>query len=152
MRSNAQLFILFCGGLTGCAGAPVVPSAAEARAQVLETERAFARAMAERDHQAFAQFLSEEAVFFSGPKALRGKAKVAEAWARYFASPAAPFSWEPEIVEVLDSGGLALSSGPVRDPQGKLIARFTSIWRYEAPGTWRIVFDQGNPVCSGASP
>jgi hypothetical protein len=50
-------------------------------------------------------------------------------------------------VEVLDSGDLALSSGPVRDASGKLIATFTSIWRREAPATWRIVFDKGNPVC-----
>jgi hypothetical protein len=30
---------------------------------------------------------------------------------------------------------------------GKLISRFTSIWRQEAPGRWRIVFDNGEPVC-----
>ena len=50
-------------------------------------------------------------------------------------------------VEVLDSGTLALSTGPVHDPQGKLVATFTSIWRLEAPGTWKIIFDTGNEVC-----
>jgi hypothetical protein len=50
-------------------------------------------------------------------------------------------------VEVLGSGTLALSTGPVRDPSGKLIGTFTSIWRQDAPGVWRIVFDKGNPVC-----
>ncbi|HPA52918.1 MAG TPA: DUF4440 domain-containing protein, partial [Thermoanaerobaculia bacterium] len=59
----------------------------------------------------------------------------------------APFSWEPALVEVLDSGTLALSTGPVRDPAGKETGTFTSIWRREGPGTWRIVFDKGNPVC-----
>lgn len=56
-------------------------------------------------------------------------------------------AWEPAEVEVLDSGTLALSSGPVRDPAGKLIGTFTSIWRLEAPGRWRIVFDKGGEVC-----
>ena len=30
--------------------------------------------MADRDHAAFATFISEEAVFFTGPKPLHGKA------------------------------------------------------------------------------
>jgi hypothetical protein len=28
-----------------------------------------------------------------------------------------------------------------------LIARFNSIWRLEAPGTWRVVFDGGTDAC-----
>jgi ketosteroid isomerase-like protein len=119
---------------------------------VADTERAFARTMAERDHAAFVRFVSEEAVFFSGTKVLRGKQQVADAWKPYYQGPTAPFSWQPEQVEVLQSGALALSSGPVRDAQGKLIATFSSIWRQEAPGVWRIVFDKGNEVCDCAKP
>jgi len=33
----------------------------------------------------------------------------------------------------------------VLDAAGKPIARFNSIWRQEAPGVWRIVFDKGQP-------
>ena len=114
---------------------------------MVDTERAFARTMAVRDHAAFTKFLSEEAVFFSGPTPLRGRAAIAERWKRLYEKPEAPFSWEPEQVEVLDSGTLAISSGPVHDPAGKLIGRFNSIWRLESPGTWRIVFDKGEEVC-----
>jgi hypothetical protein len=64
-----------------------------------------------------------------------------------YIKPEAPFSWEPDQVEVLDSGTLAHSSGPVYDPKGKIIARFNSVWRLEAPGKWRIVFDKGTDVC-----
>jgi len=46
----------------------------------------------------------------------------------------------------LDSGTLALSSGPVRDPTGKVVARFNSIWRQEPGGVWRVVFDKGSPL------
>ena len=111
--------------------------------QVADTERAFAKTMADRDHAAFASFLSEEAVFFTGPKPLRGKAVVAAGWKRFYEAAKAPFSWAPEQVQVLDSGTLAISSGPVFDPAGKKVASFTSIWRLEAPGVWRIVFDKG---------
>ena len=55
----------------------------------------------------------------------------------------APFSWEPEVVEVLPSGTLAHSSGPVKDPQGTVVATFNSVWRLEADGRWRVVFDKG---------
>jgi len=91
-------------------------------------------------------FLSDEAGFVSAATA-RGKDAVAAQWKRYFDGPEAPFSWQRETVEVLDSGTLALSTGPVFDPAGKLVSRFTSIWRREAPGAWRIVFDRGQAVC-----
>lgn len=108
--------------------------------------------MADRDHLAFATFIADEAVFFSGPEPLHGKQKVIDWWQRFYKAPAAPFSWEPQEVEVLASGTLAISSGPVHNPEGKLIASFTSIWRLEAPGKWRIVFDKGSGACDCAKP
>jgi uncharacterized protein (TIGR02246 family) len=114
--------------------------------QVGDAERAFARSMAERDHAAFAALLSEQAVFFGGGgQVLRGKRAVAAGWKAFFDAPAAPFSWSPDQVQVLGDGTLALSTGPVLDPAGKVIARFNSIWRQEAPGVWRVVFDKGQP-------
>ncbi|MEO6408760.1 MAG: nuclear transport factor 2 family protein [Burkholderiaceae bacterium] len=124
-------------------GAPV----GDARTEVMATERAFARTMAERDHAGFARFIADEAIFFTGPTPLRGKRAVVDGWARLYADPKAPFSWEPDTVEVLAGGSLALSSGPVHNPDGKLIARFTSIWRRTSSSTWEIVFDKGNAEC-----
>ena len=118
---------------------------AEAQQEVMAAERAFARTMADRDLAGFARFVSEEAVFFSGPKPLRGKADVVAFWSRFYSGPAAPFSWEPDEVVVLDSGTLAHSSGPVRNAQGVLTSRFNSVWRRE-PGGWRVVFDKGSPL------
>ncbi|WP_269532149.1 nuclear transport factor 2 family protein [Chitinimonas sp. BJYL2] len=120
--------------------------------QVADTERAFAKTMADRDHAAFTRYLADEAVFFGGGgKVLRGKAAVAAAWQGFYQGPTPPFSWEPDSVEVLESGTLAHSSGPVRDPSGKLIARFNSVWRLVSPGVWQIVFDKGTEVCSCAA-
>jgi ketosteroid isomerase-like protein len=119
----------------------------EQQKQVADTERAFAQTMSKRDFAGFASFVSEEAIFFSGQAPLHGKTEVTAWWKRYYDKTDAPFSWEPGDVEVLPSGTLALSSGPVRNPQGKVVATFTSIWRLEAPNTWRIIFDKGNEVC-----
>ena len=141
-RAAAGLFLT----LLTLGGALAETSRAELAAQVEATERAFALSMARRDHGAFSALLSEQAVFFGGGEMVRGKAAVAAAWRPYFDGAQAPFSWEPDRVEVLDDGTLALSTGPVRDATGKPIARFNSIWRQEAPGVWRVVFDKGSPL------
>ena len=144
---HALSVALLCSALVHGAEPAAQSSPADLKQQVWDTERAFAKTMADRDHAAFTEFLSQETVFFSGPTPLRGRSAVSAAWKRFFEQPAAPFSWEPQTVEVLDSGTLALSSGPVHDPKGKLIASFTSIWRLEAPGQWKIVFDKGCDAC-----
>lgn len=118
-------------------------SPGELRQQVMQAERDFAATMAKRDFEAFTDFLSREAVFMSPAGALRGKDAVAAGWRAYFDKPQAPFSWEPDEVEVLASGTLAFSSGPVRDAAGKQVGRFNSVWRLEGPGTWRVAFDKG---------
>jgi len=147
MMRTALPCLVFCSALLGaCSSSPVVRSdRASAEKQVADTERAFAKTMADRDHAAFTSFLSDDTVFFSGPTPLHGKAAVASFWKRFYEKPAAPFSWRPERVEALESGTLALSTGPVFDPAGKCIGRFTSIWRQEAPNVWRIIFDKGGP-------
>jgi len=134
--------------LTGAAPHRQGPSPEE---EVREAERAFAQTMADRDHDAFTTFLSEEAIFFGGRGAIRGSEAVAAAWKPFFDGPRAPFSWEPEIVEVLESGLLALSSGPVKDPEGNVTGIFNSIWRKEPDGVWRVVFDKGSAAPPSSS-
>ena len=111
--------------------------------QVREAERAFAKTMADRNHAAFVSFLADDTIFMGDAQTLRGKAAVAAAWKGFYDAPQAPFSWEPDRVEVLDSGTLALSSGPVRDPAGTRVGTFNSVWRRENGGAWKIVFDKG---------
>jgi len=123
-------------------------SNAELKEQVRATERAFAKTMADRDHVAFVSFLSEETVFFGGNGVQRGVKQVADAWKRFYESAKAPFSWESEQVEVLESGTLALSSGPVYDADHKRTGTFNSVWRKDPGGKWKIVFDKGCPPCN----
>ena len=127
------------GGVLGAADSPETLAA-----QVRAREVAFAKTMADRDHGAFATFVSEEALFL-GATVLRGREAVAEGWKPFFDSATAPFSWEPERVEVIDSGTLAVSSGPVRNPQGERVGTFNSTWRLEEDGEWRVGLDIGCP-------
>jgi ketosteroid isomerase-like protein len=134
--------------LCGCTALPPQDPAGQVRA----TELAFAKSMADRDLAAFAALIADEAVFLNGGKPLRGKPAVIEHWKRYFTAPAAPFSWRPDLVEVLPSGQLAHSEGPVSAPDGRVFARFYSTWRRSGDGQWRIVFDNGHEVCNCPKP
>lgn len=121
--------------------------AGDPAAQVRAAETAFAKSMADRNPAAFAALIADDAVFFGGKGVTRGKAAVAADWKRFFDGPAAPFSWAPAEVEVLASGTLGYSSGPVFDPKGNRIGTFNSVWQRQGDGTWKIVFDKGCPPC-----
>jgi len=153
MMIRTVLTITSCLVLTmACTTTQEMPTTQELQLQVEATERAFARTMADRDFEAFVTFLSDEAVFFSGTNALTGKQQVAAAWKALYEEPDAPFSWQPEKAVVLDSGKLALSTGPVLSPDGKAVGTFTSIWRLEASGEWKVIFDKGCEVCDCSKP
>ena len=131
--------------ITSCTTTTSPSNELTAQQQVFLAERAFAASMRDRDFAAFGDLIDQDAVFFTGREPLRGKSDVLAGWALYFKDLSAPFSWEPDQVEVLKSGDLALSTGPVYSPDGAPIARFNSIWRRVGPGVWAVVFDKGSP-------
>jgi ketosteroid isomerase-like protein len=117
-------------------------------AEVRLAEGAFAQSMISRDLEGFKNYLDPEAVFFGKGKVLTGRDEIVRAWSVYFKGDQAPFTWEPETVEVLNSGYLALSSGPVYDKQGKRIATYNTVWRKSPIGRWLVVFDKGCVECT----
>jgi ketosteroid isomerase-like protein len=119
------------------------PSSPALEREVFAAESSFAASMAERNLAAFATHVSPEAIFFGDTTVMRGKEEVLARWRGFFTEPNAPFSWKPDVIEVLSSGRLALSSGPVFDPKGKKVGSFNSIWRREQDGRWKIIFDKG---------
>ncbi len=150
MKPDMSVVVLATALVTaGSLAAQAPPSLAD---QVRAAETAFAGTMARRDLTAFGDFVSTEAIFFGRASSLKGRPAVVEGWKSLFDGPAAPFSWAPETVEVLASGTLALSSGPVLDPSGKRVGTFNSVWRLESDGHWRVIFDKGCPVCQCATP
>ena len=149
MRAFQRLCATTSAVLWLCMTLTTVTATADGQAEVSTSEVrareiAFAKTMADRDFEAFLTFISPEAIFFDGPAPLRGREAIAKGWRAFFEGDTAPFSWHPDLVEVLESGQLGLSSGPVVAPSGALIGRFNSIWRKDADGQWRIIFDKGS--------
>ena len=114
--------------------------------QVKAAETAFAQTMADRKFDRFPDFVAEDAVF-RGANLRIGRAAIVDAWRSLYAKPDAPFSWSPDAVTVASDGRTAISTGPVRTPDGKMVSRFTSIWRKDADGHWRVIVDQGVDAC-----
>ncbi|MDQ3282283.1 MAG: alpha/beta fold hydrolase [Acidobacteriota bacterium] len=127
------------------ASALTVPLFADAADDVRRAETAFAKAFADRDKAKFFAFVADDATFLSPAGTLRGKAAVVERWSRFFEGPVAPFSWGPDRVSVTTDGTIGLSSGPVFAPDGSHAGTFSSTWRRQADGSWKIIFDGSGP-------
>jgi ketosteroid isomerase-like protein len=133
-------------GVLGCSSSGGTRAPA-GDADLAAIETAFAKTMADRDFDAFGRFIDEEAVFLNGGRVLRGRPAILEFWKKQYVAPEAPFSWGPDLVGVLASGDLANTEGWVKGPDGKVFARFYSVWRRDRDGEWKIVFDNGHDVC-----
>lgn len=117
-------------------------------------EIGFSRAVEQRDMTMFRSYIDADARFV-GNKVLRGVDDITAAWAVYFDENSPTIKWRPQIVEVLETGELALSRGPYRvittDADGNPVEQwgtFNSVWRLHAHGEWHVVFDAGSPAAS----
>jgi ketosteroid isomerase-like protein len=143
-RTGFAWAVVMLGFASGAGAQGAVPFDGPEADDVRAREVGFAKSMADRDFDAFRTFLHPDAVFFSGSEAIRGAEAVAAAWQPFFEGEVAPFSWAPDLVQVLESGDLALTSGPVRAASGETVGRFNSIWRRDRSGQWYVVFDKGS--------
>lgn len=138
---------IVCLALTGTAAADLLE-------EVRCREVGFAESVANRDLDAFRSYIDADARFV-GSDITRGVDAVAEAWKVFFDPEGPRIVWRPQFVEVLEDGALALTRGPYRltakDADGNTVEHwgtFNSIWRLNDDGTWRVVFDAGNPAAS----
>lgn len=148
LGTSATVGAVLALGLCSCAANPPPASSETLRQQMVATETAFAATLAARDFKAFSEFVAEDAVFLNGGNPLRGKATILAHWKNFFTGAQAPFSWKPELVEVVGAGDLAESTGPVYDTRGTLIAHYYSTWRRDAQGRWHIELDNGYDECA----
>lgn len=113
-------------------------------------EIGFSLAAEARDSMRFASFVDPDARFV-GNSVLHGTEAIVEAWQVFFSADGPSIKWRPQFVEVLEDGTLALTRGPYRvistDEFGnrkESWGTFNSVWRKQADGSWKVVFDAGN--------
>jgi ketosteroid isomerase-like protein len=150
MKSILMKALLACACLCAAGAAAAADDLGKLAAEVRATEIAFAQTLADRDVKTFTRMIAPDVIWLADIP-LRGPAQVLTRWQKYFDAPQPPFSWSPETVEVQSGGKLALSTGPVLNSAGQRVGTYTSIWRHEPDGRWRMIFDRGCPACDCAT-
>jgi len=142
-RSTALLVVL----LAGCA-----PSAetAAGRAALLDADRAFNRATAERRVDGWVEFFAEDGAIIRPAGTITGKAAIREEMTKAFADTSFSLSWEPQSADIGAAGDLGYTVGRseagFRDAKGRPVlrtGRYLTVWKKQADGSWKVVQDIG---------
>jgi len=120
-------------------------------ADLMNADRAFAKATAERRMEGFLSFLGEDAATIRPDSAvISGKKAVAERWSALLGDPATTISWKPLKASLAESGDMGFTVGSYEitkeSANGRTAAgsgKYITIWRKQGDGSWRVVFDSG---------
>ena len=149
LRTACAVFIVACLGVRADAQRTDLP---QALTQMVDTERAFAaRALVVGWKEAFLEFFADDAIGFD-----EGKLGLAKDQIR--ATPDPPpnlqLIWEPRYGDVAASGELGYLTGPVRtvlpsrDNGRPRHSSYTSVWKRQRDGSFKVVIDLGTPTPS----
>ena len=138
--------------LAGCvAGCGQAVDLERERAAVIETDRQWAAAAADKDVERIVSFWTDDAVLFAPDhRPLEGKEAIRRFVADSFALPGFSVSWETTQAVVAAGGDLAYTVGKnrftVTDDDGNPVTATgngIAIWRKQKDGSWRCVVDVG---------
>ena len=120
---------------------------------LLNADREFTRATAERGLDGWVSFFTADAVRLPkiGDKMVKGIAEVRKADASLFADPNRKLVWEPTDAHLFADGKSGVTTGRfkvvVKDAAGseKIVATgsYVTGWRKEPDGRWKVNFDTG---------
>jgi ketosteroid isomerase-like protein len=145
LRLTAVAIALFVG--VWRAGAQTTEPLPESLTQMVEAERAFAaRALVIGWKDAFLEFFSPSAVGFAAGQAGSAREQLAK-------TPDPPkdlqLIWEPRYGDVAASGELGYLTGPVRNIRASRdggkprFSNYTSVWKRQKDGAFKVVMDVG---------
>lgn len=114
----------------------------EAARQAIAAERAFAaRAQSEGQWTAFRATAAADAIMVAP-----GPVNAQDFLGRFTRDPAVSVMWWPARVWTSCDGTLAVTSGPWVRNGGTQVGSFTTVWRREAGGGWKWIYDNGRDL------
>lgn len=118
----------------------LLAAAAPAPMSAIDAERAFA-ADAQKIGQwtAFRKYAADDAAMFV-PERVN-----AQAWLKDRTDPPTSLYWWPGRSYVSCDGTVAVNTGPWVRSFGKAVGYFTTIWTRQADGSWKWIYDAGEP-------
>lgn len=135
----------------GCAPARQDPDAG--RAALMQADRDFARATAERRLAGWVEAFADSGFQLRpGKPVAAGRDTVREFMAAAFADTTWTLGWEPARADISSSGDLGWTVGTYqsvrRDSAGaehRATGKYLTVWQKQADGTWKVVVDTGVP-------
>jgi ketosteroid isomerase-like protein len=118
---------------------------------LMETDRAFSEmSLAEGYKKAFDYYMDEDAIIYrNGMFPIKGKETINDLLAK---DPDAVLKWEPFFADAGKSSDLGYTLGSYEyiatDSAGveqSYFGSYVSIWKKQAEGSWKYVFDTGQP-------
>jgi len=119
------------------------------KSEIIETEQRFANMAHEKGvAEAFLAFADDEAVLLRNNNLIIGKGALEEYYLVQGLDENSSLSWEPEFVEVSESGDLGYTYGYysfsfLDSTNNKVTSRgvFHTIWKKQNDGSWKFVWD-----------
>ena len=116
-----------------------------------QLEGEFMKAAAEKGAQGYMSYYADDAVEVpNGAALIQGKANIAKGMA-FLDDKNNRLMWTPVGADISASGDLGYTYGNYefhsKDKEGKPIAehgKYTSIWKLQKDGNWKVVLDMGN--------
>ncbi len=118
---------------------------------LLEADRAFARATAERRMEGFTSFLAEDVTSIRPDSPIiKGRAGLTAHWKHLLEDPALSVTWKPLEAVIDRSGDMGFTVGSYAvlrssgaGSQQVASGKYITVWKRQAGGAWRVVFDSG---------
>lgn len=132
------------------------PDLDAARHSLMEADRAFARSVADRRLEAWVEAFDTTGIQMRPNLPFTpGHDEIRRLMTPAFADTSWHLSWEPHLAFVSASADLGYTLGTYgsvrRDSTGQErsgTGKYVTIWRKQADGGWKVVFDGGNPDSS----
>ena len=131
---------------------PQVAASPKATAETLKRlEREFMKAAADKGSQGYMSYYADDAVELpNGAAVIQGKANIATGMS-FLDDKNNQLIWTPVGADISSSGDLGYTYGNYefhsKDKAGKAVVeygKYTSIWKKQADGSWKVVLDMGN--------
>jgi ketosteroid isomerase-like protein len=146
MKPSAVVVLLLAALLTTPAFAQ--QKSAQGSELLLQLEADFAKAVAEHGHAAFVTYFADDGVELDdgGGISTRDAISKQPAWPE-----GSSLAWTPVKADMAASGDLGYTYGNYvfksKDKEGKPVTyygKYTSIWKKQKDGSWKVVVDMGN--------
>jgi ketosteroid isomerase-like protein len=143
-------FLSFLGAAAACSLAHTRPPIEADRAALLAADARFDADVAERGIDAWIAWFEPNATSWNGKELVHDREVYRTTMGPFLSKPGAKMRWQPGYAEV--QGDLGFTTG-----RWQLIAgsdgrqdktpgggHYVTVWRRQADGGWKIVFDMGN--------